>query len=198
MSQWVKAIRIRLIQAHRLSPGFGSDLWLFAASHSLSLSPFYLFDIMFGEREDTTAEREKERERGKLYMVSPPCRVVKRIEGWLDCTGQLLWCKDVPPCQTHRCRVMSQCELEFCQNPASLFCSLVLCLPPSHLLPSSSISVLLFNLCAVSCSVFILKVDLSLTLMSVLHAQAPFYFKNDTNTVFRWGLDSLLWPHGIK
>lgn len=73
---------------------------------------------------------ETNRVRQTLCMVSPPCRVVKHIKGWLDCTGQLLWHKDAPRCQTHRCRVMSHCVLEFCQKPASLFSSHVLRLCP--------------------------------------------------------------------
>lgn len=66
------------------------------------------------------------------------CRVVKLIKAWLGCTGQLLWCKDVPPCQTHRCRVMTHCVLEFCQKPPFLSCS-TQCLSFRHLLPLSPV-----------------------------------------------------------
>lgn len=38
--------------------------------------------------------------------ASPLCRTVKHIEAWLNCTGQLLWHTNGPPCQTHRCAVM--------------------------------------------------------------------------------------------
>lgn len=65
--------------------------------------------------------RDTNRVRQRLCMMSPPCRVVKHIKGWLGCTGQLPWRKDVPPCQTHRCRIMSHCVLEFCQKIVSLF-----------------------------------------------------------------------------
>ena len=94
--------------------------------------------------------------RQRLCMVSPACRLVKHIEGWLDCTGQLPWRKDVPPCQTHRCRVMSHCVLEFCQKCAFLFCSLVFSLIFSHLLHLSVSLSCSFSLYCVSLCIFTL------------------------------------------
>lgn len=92
---------------------------------------------------------QRQKETQTLCMVSPPCRLVKDIKGWLDCTGQLQCCKAVSPCQTHRCRVMSHCVLEFCQKASclsALFCSISLLLTFPHFL-------LLFSPCVVSHSV---------------------------------------------
>lgn len=93
-----------------------------------------------------TPWRERQRQADWLFTVPPPCRAVKHIEGWRVCTGQLLWRKEERTCQTHRCRVMSHCVLEYSQKSASLFCSLVL-----RLLFSLSVSLLLFVLCQALC-----------------------------------------------
>lgn len=136
---------------------------------------------------------ETNRVRRRLCIVSPPCRAAEHIEGWLDCAGHLLWREDVPPCQTHRCRVMSHCVLEFCQKPASLFCSL----PPS-LSPSTSLCVSLLLFPLLLSPTLCLYFNLNFKLISVARARAPFHLKSGTDMIFRWGLDSHLWTHGMK
>lgn len=105
---------------------------IYLARHTLLITYFSFCAFLWCVRGGESLKRDWEtnRVRQTLCMVSPPCRVVKHIKGWLDCTGQLLWHKDAPHCQTHRCRVMSHCVLEFCQKPASLFSSHVLHLCP--------------------------------------------------------------------
>lgn len=134
------------------------------------IPPFLCFYDVW-KKEEKALVRETNRLRQRLCMVSPPCRVVKRIKGWRDCTGQLLWREDVPSCQTHRCRVMSHCVLEFCQKPAQFSLSLTLShtLPPT-LFPSLSPSPLF----SVSRALSLCSVCFSLCVYTLIRLE--FYF----------------------
>lgn len=95
-----------------------SPQYLFTfALHTLLIAFLSFYGLyMWGKMEQKPKETEtkKKIQRDRLSIASP-CSAVKHIEVWLDCTGQF-W----PPCQTHRCIIMTDCVLESCQKPASV------------------------------------------------------------------------------